>query len=153
LGELPSIKPARGEDPYAPLGGHEYAIAGGEGPEGGDLVHLRVHGAIELPDIKLILALLERIAELHQQAFLIVHMAGAGGFAPDARRYYVTWRKLQPKSNRWVYVIGTNILVRTLVMLVLRGTKLISGYEPSIQLVQTEGEAHSLIAEVRGRLR
>lgn len=149
--ELLNIDSERDPPPPQPLGGHTYVLADGEGPDGGDVVHFYVNGELLLEDIKLVLGLLGNLADRHQHAFMIVHIVGTGGFSPEARRYYIHWRKEQRGRNRWVYVVGTSILVRTLIALVVRGTKLLTGAEPSIFAVETAAEAGTHIAAVRRR--
>ncbi len=151
MGELPRTNSQDPHPPFLPLGGHEYVLTDGEGPDGGDVVHLRVHGAVELNDIKLVLDLLEQINTRHQRVFLIVHMVGAGGFSYEARRWYINWRKEQHSKKRWVYIVGTTLVMRTLVTLVVRGVKLLTGFEPAILLVATQAEASAHIAAVRAR--
>ena len=137
---------------YAPLGDQEYAFGDGAGPDGGDVLHLRVHGRIERNELELIFDRLALITVQYGHSFLIFHMVGGGGVSPEARRYYTERNKQQKIVNRWVYVVGASLLDRTIIALVLRGTKLLTGQDVSVPLVKSAAEALALIAERRAQL-
>ena len=146
MGESPVQGPDHGP-PFLPLGGHEYRLEGAEGP--GDVFHWRIHGPVELADIKQVLAAAQQIDARYHHVFMLIRIVGPGGFDPVARRYYFEWRRQHSIDNRWVYVVGASPVSRALIMLVLRGTALLTGRQLSIQLVRDEDEARRSIAELR----
>lgn len=135
------------------LGGHWFRIerSGGELAADGDIFHWLIVGQVELADIKQVLDIVQAVDVRHRHVFMIIELVGSGGFAPEGRRYYLDWRRQHVTENRWVYVIGASGLARALIMLVLRGTKLVTGREPVLYLVRDEVEARTLIAEARVR--
>lgn len=148
LGESPIQGPDHGlHEPFLPLGGHEYRLEGVEGP--GDVFHWRIYGLVELADIQQVLATTQQIDARYHHVFMLIRIVGPGGFDPLARRYYFEWRRQHAGDNRWVYVAGASLVSRALITLVLRGTALLTGHQPSIQLVRDEDEARRLIAELR----
>jgi len=150
LGESPIQGPEQGlQEPFLPLGGHEYRLEGAEGP--GDVFHWRIHGSVGLADIKQVLAATKQIDAHYHRVFMLIRIVGPGGFDPAARRYYFEWRQEHSGDHRWVYVAGASLVSRVLITLVLRGTALLTGHQPSIQLVRDEDEARALIAERRAR--
>mgnify|MGYP000042879304 FL=1 len=130
-----------------PLGSHEYRLEGADGP--GDVFHWRIHGPVDLADIKQVLAAAQQIDARYGHVFMLIRIVGPGGFDPAARRYYFEWRRHHASDNRWVYVAGASSVSRALITLVLRGTALLIGRQPSLQLVRDEDEARRLIAELR----
>lgn len=146
LGEPPIKGP---QAPFLPLGGHEFRLEGADGP--GDVLHWRIHGPVELADIQLALEKIQQIDAHYHHVFLFIRIVGPGGFVPEARRYYFEWRKEYAGDNRWVYIAGASFVARALITLVLRGTALVMGRPPILQLVRDEAEAGHLIAEQRRR--
>lgn len=117
----------------------------------GDLMHWEAHGALDVDDLRKIIAIGEELSARYGRYYSLIDARQGITVTPAARRYSAEWERSHRGPRAFTVIFGANPVLRALVTLLNRATELVLGRAPEVVFVKSEPEARAVITQDRAR--